>query len=57
MNLSLFQALGNVLYALGQIFDVGAEGFLGIQLRRGAAVGGLGDVKIRIGFRQFVGKQ
>lgn len=33
VNLSLFQALGNIFDARRQIFDFGAERFLGVERR------------------------
>ena len=51
MNLSLFQAFGNILYAIGQILDIGAEAFLGVHHGGNALVGGAGDVQFGISIR------
>ena len=57
VNLSLFQPFGNVLYAIGQILDVGAQGFFGAHSRDDALIRRPGNIQFRIGIGQFVGHQ
>ena len=57
MNLSLFQSFGNVLYAIGQILDVGAQGFFCAHDCGDALIRRPGNVQFRIGIGQFVGHQ